>query len=105
MDIEKLQQQISREKWRNYEAAEADRAGTPASKEVADTIAAHERKYGKASESKGVETPATDGPQTQQALKVVAAMARAKAGDIAEASASSGRAVHKLPTYRVGGRI
>jgi hypothetical protein len=105
MDIEKLQQQISREKWRNYEAAQAGRAGTPASREVATFIAAYERTHGKASESKGVETPATDGPLTRQAKKLAIAIAKAKAGQVAEASASSGRAVHKLPAYRVGGRI
>jgi Flp pilus assembly protein TadD len=102
-NTEKLQQQISREKWRNYEAAQAGRAGTPASREVATFIASYERTHGKASESKHVETPAAPGPQTRAALKVAAAIARARAGDIAEAS-SRAVGVHKLPTYRVGGR-
>jgi hypothetical protein len=99
-NTEKLQQQISREKWRNYEAAQATRAGSPASKEVADTIAAYERKHPQAQH---VPTPATDGPLTRQAKKLAIAIAKAKAGHVAEAS---GRVFgnHKLPTYVVGGR-
>ena len=103
MNTAELQQQISREKWRNYEAAEAGRAGTPASREVADTIAAYERKHPQAQH---VPTPATDGPLTRQAKKLAIAIAKARAGDIAEANGGAGRVFgnHKLPTYVVGGR-
>jgi hypothetical protein len=107
-DTAELQTKVSREGWARYWSAEAARAGTPASREVAAFIAAHERKHGKASESKHVEpVSAEPGPQTQAALKVVAAIARAKAGQVAEANGGSGRVFgnHKLPAYRVGGRI
>jgi hypothetical protein len=101
-DTEKLQQQISREKWRNYEAAHAGRAGTPASREVAAFIASYERTHGKASESKHVEpVSAEPGPQGRAALRVAAAIARAKAG-VAEAS-SRAFGNHKLPRLIIGG--
>jgi hypothetical protein len=99
-DAAELQTKISREAWQRYRAAEAGRAGSPASKEVADTIAAYERKHPQAQH---VPTPATDGPLTRQAKKLAIAIAKAKAGHVAEAS---GRVFgnHKLPTYVVGGR-
>ena len=103
VDIKKLQAQINREAWQRYRAAHGDgtsptTASTPASKEVATFIAACERKHGKASDSPRVETPSVDGPQTQQAKKLAAAIARAKAGNIAEANG-----VHKLAPYVFGG--
>ena len=98
-DVSKLQEQISREGWARYRAAQA---GTPASRQVADTIAAYEAKHGKASERKHVPTPATDGPLTRQAKKLAIAIAKAKAGDIAEAS-SRAFGNHKLPRLIIGG--
>jgi hypothetical protein len=99
MDIEKLQQTINREAWQRYgERYGAGTAGTPASREVAAVIAAYEAKHGKASDAKHVATPATDGPLTQQAKKLAAAISRAKAGDVAEANG-----VHKLAPYIFGG--
>jgi hypothetical protein len=105
MDIEKLQQTINREAWQRYRAAQAGTAGTPASREVAAVIAAYEAKHGKASDAKHVATPATDGPLTQQAKKLAAAISRAKAGDVAEANGGSGRVFgnHKLPRLIIGG--
>jgi hypothetical protein len=102
-NTEKLQQQISREKWRNYEAAQAGRAGTSVEKGLADVAEAYKAKHPQAQH---VPTPATDGPLTRQAKKLAIAIAKAKAGQVAEANGGSGRVFgnHKLPTYVVGGR-
>jgi hypothetical protein len=100
MDIEELQTKITREKWRDYEAAQAARAGTSASREVAAVIAAYTAKRPHVASL--VPSPAEPGPLTRQALKVAAAISRARAGQVGEASANSGRAVHKLPTYVIG---
>jgi hypothetical protein len=95
MDIEKLQQQINREAWARYRAAQAGTAGASLEKQVADVAAAFKAKHG---ELEHVETPSTDGPQTQQAKKLAAAISRAKAGDFVEANG-----VHKLAPYVFGG--
>jgi hypothetical protein len=103
---EELQAVISREKWRNFEAAQAATAGASLEKQVADVVAAFKRKHPHAASL--VANPTTVGPQEAQARQLCAAIAVAKAkmkaGDFVEASAGSGRAVHKLPTYVVGGR-
>jgi hypothetical protein len=103
MDVSKLQQQISREGWARYWSAQAGTAGASVEKGLADVVAAFQAKHGKVEH---VETPAEPGPQTQAALKVVAAIARARAGQVGEANGGSGRVFgnHKLPTYVVGGR-
>ena len=98
MDIAKLQQQINREAWARYRGAQAATSGTPAAREVADFIAEHARKHGKASESPRVVTPTTDGPQTKKAKELTIAIAKARAGNVAEANG-----VHKLAPYVFGG--
>jgi hypothetical protein len=103
---EELQAVIEAEKWPRYWASQSGRGGTSASKQVADVVAAFKRKHPHAASL--VANPTTVGPQEAQARQLCAAIAVAKAkmkaGDFVEASAGSGRAVHKLPTYVVGGR-
>jgi len=73
---------------------------TSVEQQVADVVAAFQAKHGKLEH---VPSPAEPGPQTQQALKVVAAINRARAGNIIKAS-SEAFGTHKLPTYVVNGR-
>jgi hypothetical protein len=104
MDIEKLQQTINREAWQRYgERYGAGTAGASVEKDLADVAEAYNRKHG---DAKHVATPATDGPLTQQAKRLAAAISRARAGQVGEANGGSGRVfgVHKLARYVVGGR-
>jgi hypothetical protein len=99
---EKLQAVIEAEKWPRYWAAQAGTAGASVEKDLADVAEAYNRKHGKVAH---VETPPELGPQTRAAMKVAAAIARARAGDVGEANGGSGRAfgVHKLAPLIISG--
>jgi len=101
MNAEELQRIINREA-RQREALYGVGTAGALKKDLATVAEAYNRKHPQAQH---VPTSAEPGPQTRQAMKVAAAITRARAGQVAGANVGPRWAgVHKLPTYVVNGR-